>query len=232
MRRWTRGTLRFVLPVAAPYLRAISIRAVPNLAAIIRAAFPAHNSVGKYACRAGVSSLLLTASQFMLDKVKYLLRDNRRMAVLNIVLGNLSLIRLLFLLKEIDRKRLLWNDSRNDTIHGFHLALGLSFYIGCIWVQPTLGKDQNQRPECGCIASIDIGTYNTCKNGCLYCYANYSHNTVMRNTQVHNPLSPLLFGEVGPDDVIKERKMVSLKECQLTLFDCECQRILEPCGNE
>ena len=41
----------------------------------------------------------------------------------------------------------------------------------------------------------------------------------MRNTQVHNPLSPLLFGEVGPDDVIKERKMVSLKECQLTLFD-------------
>ena len=29
----------------------------------------------------------------------------------------------------------MWNDSRNDTIHGFHLALGLSFCNGCIWVQ-------------------------------------------------------------------------------------------------
>ena len=107
MRRWTRGTLRFVLPVAAPYLRTISIRAVPNLAAIIRAAFPADNPAGEYTDRAGMPSLLLAVSQFMLDKVEHLLRDNRRMAVLDIVLGNLSLIRFLFLLKEIDRERLL-----------------------------------------------------------------------------------------------------------------------------
>jgi hypothetical protein len=32
-------------------------------------------------------------------------------------------------------------------------------------------KDENQRPECGCIWSKDIGTYGTCGFDCAYCYA-------------------------------------------------------------
>lgn len=69
------------------------------------------------------------------------------------------------------------------------------------------GKDKNQRLECGCIESLDIGAYSTCRNGCLYCYANHSQKTVGANASKHNPQSPLLVGEVGPEDKITERKM-------------------------
>ena len=118
MWRRTRGTFRLVLPVAAPDPRAIRICAVPDLAAVISAAFPTHNSVGKYAGCTGMSALLLATPQCVLDKVKYFLRDNRRMVVLDIVLRNFSLIRLLFLLKEIYCERLLALYAGFDTRDG------------------------------------------------------------------------------------------------------------------
>ena len=139
-------------------------------------------------------------------------------------LGEKEMYELAERLVEIARKNNLIVESCAEKINLEQFGIQHGHCIDCdlferiLNCKMSLSKDKNQRSECGCMESIDIGAYNTCKNGCKYCYANFSQITVNRNAEMHNSYSPLLFGKVLPEDKIVERKMVSLKNNQLNLF--------------
>ncbi len=80
-------------------------------------------------------------------------------------------------------------------------------------------KDKNQRDECMCIESIDIGAYNCCANGCTYCYALQSEISAISNVKNHSSTSPLLVGEVKENAIITNRDTKSIIVNQLSLFD-------------
>ncbi len=65
---------------------------------------------------------------------------------------------------------------------------------------PHLGN----RKGCRCIENRNIGDYDTCPNGCKYCYANQNPRIAEINYKKHNPNSPLILGSINPTDEIQQ----------------------------
>ncbi len=97
---------------------------------------------------------------------------------------------------------------------------------GCMTVEifeQALGQNlapppnPNNRKECACYLTADIGAYNTCGHLCQYCYANADKKIVLQNMKRHDPKSPFLTGASLQGDIIHQAKQRSWIDPQLRL---------------
>jgi hypothetical protein len=61
-------------------------------------------------------------------------------------------------------------------------------------------KEKPTRKECGCTESIDLGAYDTCPHGCLYCYANANKAVACEAFRWHDPDSAFLGFDKSQSD--------------------------------
>ena len=61
--------------------------------------------------------------------------------------------------------------------------------------RPFTAKTKGNRPGCLCAESRDIGAYDSCPQGCVYCYAVNNRGLAKRRRQAHDPDGEFLVPE-------------------------------------
>jgi hypothetical protein len=79
----------------------------------------------------------------------------------------------------------------NDRVRKAHCIDG-ALIEQLFFPQGLIHKEKPTRDGCGCTESVDIGTYDTCPHGCVYCYANANKAVARRAFENHDPDSAFL----------------------------------------
>ncbi len=69
--------------------------------------------------------------------------------------------------------------------------------LGDMAGRPIAARMKPHRPECGCFESRDIGDYDSCPHGCVYCYAVHGRARARRRHADHDPKGALLLPPAG-----------------------------------
>lgn len=64
---------------------------------------------------------------------------------------------------------------------------------------PIRAREKGNRPGCECAESVDIGDYDTCPHGCVYCYAVRNRDLARERHREHDPESACIFGPTRAD---------------------------------
>lgn len=80
--------------------------------------------------------------------------------------------------------------------------------------RPIAAEIKGNRPGCRCARALDVGAYDTCPHGCVYCYAVRRPEIAKRRYQTHDPAGAFL-ARPGPPPAVTakgdaERKPGSL----------------------
>lgn len=67
-------------------------------------------------------------------------------------------------------------------------------------------RQKGTRPQCGCHESRDIGDYDTCPQGCVYCYAVRRQELAQVRYKKHHPDSEFLFTSDAPPDTSRSTR--------------------------
>lgn len=59
--------------------------------------------------------------------------------------------------------------------------------------RPVAARVKGNRPGCACFESRDIGAYDSCPHGCVYCYAVGSRDAAKRRFRQHDPEAEFLI---------------------------------------